>query len=120
MISPALARKVELLLAEAEETEPVSYSLGTPVLPEGEAVRRLVDLGGEIVPYLIDVSRGEAPGKRHAYVALVLGRLGAEVSREPLRDLHTRYQRREPKDAWDYAVIGQCSRALERLMNGAA
>jgi hypothetical protein len=117
MTSPALAQRVDSLLAEAEKADPVSYNLGTPVLIQGDPVSRLVDLGAEIVPYLIDVSRGDASSRRHAYVALVLGRIGEAAAIAPLRDLCARYQRREPKDEWDYAVIGQCNHAMSQLEN---
>jgi hypothetical protein len=110
-----LAEKVDTLLGELEGVEPPFESLGTPVLGELYALEKLVSMGADIVPHLVERT-GEAVGaKRLAYLALVLGRIGERQAAEPLRALRTRYQARSAKDEWDYAVIGQCDVALSRL-----
>ncbi|MGH8543019.1 MAG: HEAT repeat domain-containing protein [Gammaproteobacteria bacterium] len=113
--SSALAEKMEALLSDLDRVEPVSYDLGTPELPEPDAVRELANMGTEIVPLLLERMRGKVPKKRMAYIALVLSRIGDVRSLAPLRELRRRYQQREPKDEWDYAAIGQCTLAIEEL-----
>jgi hypothetical protein len=113
--SADLAETIESLLSEAERQEPVSFRLGTPVLPEGGAVRRLVELGAEAVPHLVEATRREDSSRRLAYVALALGRIGDPSAAGPLRELRARCRRRPPRDEWDHAVVGQCNVAIDRL-----
>jgi hypothetical protein len=107
---------VERLLAELDRVEPVSYDLGTPQVPESEAVRQLVDLGPPVVPLLLDeLGEPGASTRRLAGLAAVLDRIGDPRSLPALRDLRERIQRRDTKDEWDYAVIGQATSAIESL-----
>ncbi len=118
MPSLAPADQVDRLLGELDEVEPVSYDLGTPDLPEVDAVRQLVALGPAIVPLLLARMQGEGnvpAKKRAAYIALALGRLGDARALQPLLDLRARYEQRQDKDEWDYAVIGQCNLAIQKL-----
>ncbi len=115
MTSPTPAERVAALVRELDAAEPISYDLGTPELVEVDAVRQLVAMGTAIVPHLLECLEGDAPKKRTAYIALVLNQLGDSRALVPLADLRARYQEREIKDEWDYAVIGQCNLAIERL-----
>lgn len=109
-------KTVDSLLKLIEETEPVFYSLGTPELAENnEAMGQLVGMGAEVVPQLVERIQGNASKKTAAYAAMALGLLGDARAVEPLLGLRLRYQSHEPKDEWDYAVIGQCQVALSRL-----
>jgi len=109
-------KNLDLLLGSLERTQPMFYSHGTPVLAENdEAVRQLVEMGAEIVPDLVRRIQGDIPKATAAYAAMVLGRLGDVRAVGPLSNLRDRYQTREPKDEWDFAVIGQCNIALSRL-----
>lgn len=107
--------EVDSLLDELEKTEPAFESLGTPEPRETDAVRRLVAMGAPIVPHLIERTRAAGSAKTMAYLALILGRIGDARAVTPLRELQARYQAREPKGEWDYAVLGQCNVALGRL-----
>jgi len=49
----------------------------------------------------------------------VLNQLGDVRALAALLDLRARYQQRETKDEWDYAVIGQCNLAIEQLQKQA-
>jgi hypothetical protein len=110
-----LAAKIDSLLSELDVAEPVSFDLGTPELPELDAVPQLVAMETAIVPHLLECIHGNVPKKRIAYIALVLNHLGDVRALAPLLDLRARYQQREIKDEWDYAVIGQCNLAIEQL-----
>ena len=115
MTSLSPSEQVESLLSELDAVEPVSFDLGTPELPEVDAVHQLVSMGTMIVPYLLESIQGNEPKKRVAYIVLVLSRIGDVSALAPLVDLRTHYQQHEPKDEWDYAVIGQCNLAIEQL-----
>jgi hypothetical protein len=115
MKSLTLAEKIDSLLSELDVAEPVSFDLGTPELPDLDAVHQLVAMGAAIVPYLLERIHGNAPKKRIAYIALVLSNLGDVRALAPLLDLRARFQQREIKDQWDYTVIGQCNFAIEQL-----
>jgi hypothetical protein len=107
---------VESILADLDRVEPVSFDLGTPELPEVDALRRLVALGPPIVPHLLERLRDEGASKqRIAYLVLALNRLGDVRALPILREIRENHQRRESKDEWDYAVIGQCNLAIEQL-----
>ncbi|HMD99872.1 MAG TPA: hypothetical protein VKM93_21405 [Terriglobia bacterium] len=115
MESLTLADQVDSLLSELDAAEPVSFDLGTPELPELDAVHQLVAMGTAIVPHLLECAQGNAPKKRVAYIAMVLNQLGDVRALAPLLDLRAHHQQREIKDEWDYAVIGQCDLAIEQL-----
>jgi hypothetical protein len=110
-----LADRVDKLLGELEGVEPPFESLGTPVLGESDALDKLVSMGAEIVPLLVERTRENVGGKKLAYIALVLSRIGERQAAEPLRALRARLQAWPAKDQWDYAAIGQCDIALARL-----
>lgn len=115
MKSLTLAEQIDSLLSEVDVAEPVSFNLGTPELPEFEAVHQLVAMGTMIVPHLLERIHVNVPKKRIAYLTLVLNHLGDIRALAPLLDLRARYQQREIKDEWDYAIIGQCNLAIEKL-----
>jgi hypothetical protein len=115
MTSLKRAEKAKSLLNELDAVEPVSFNLGTPELAETDAVHQLVAMGAAIVPYLLESIQGDKPKRRVAYVVLALNRIGDIRAIAPLIDLRAYYQQREPKDEWDYAVIGQCNLAIEHL-----
>lgn len=113
MDQTALREKIERLLKSLEEQD-TEYSLGTPELYETDIVRELAGLGGEVIPYLIELLKTR-PAKVVAYIVLVLGKMGDARAVESLRELKATYEAREPKGEWEYAVIGQCNVALEAL-----
>ncbi len=119
MTSLTPAKKVDSLLSDLNRVEPISFDLGTPELFEIDAVRQLLAMGTAIVPHLLECLQGNVSKKRIAYVVLVLNHLGDVRALAPLRDLRARYQQRETKDEWDYAVIGQCNLAIEQLQKRA-
>jgi hypothetical protein len=119
MNSLALARKVDLLLSDLEQVDPISFNLGTPELPEVDAMHQLVNMGPVVVPCLLKRLLGEPSKKRIAYIVLVLKNIGDIRALESLFDLQTRFQKREIKDEWDYAVIGQCTLAIKHLQEAA-
>jgi len=106
---------VDRLLGELDRAEPPFESLGTPIVAGGDALQKLISMGAEIIPHLVERMGETADAKRLAYFALILGRIGEKQAREPLRVLRARFQARPSKDEWDYAVIGQCDIALSRL-----
>ena len=110
-----VADNVDRLLGELEKVEPPFETLGTPVLGETDAVKRLVLMGGKIVPNLLERTKETSSPKRLAYIALILGRIGDQRAVEPLRVLRARFQGQASKSMWDYAVIGQCDVALSKL-----
>jgi hypothetical protein len=114
-----LAERVDSLLDELDTINPASFDLGTPELTEVNAANELVSMGTAVVPQLLERVRGNVSKQRIAYIALVLNRLGDVRALGPLLDLRARYQESEPKDQWDYAVIGQCNLAIEQLQNKA-
>lgn len=115
MKAHALTEIIDSLLSELDVAEAVSFDLGTPELPDLDAVHQLVDMGTAIVPHLLECIHGNVLKKRIAYIALVLNHLGDIRALAPLLDLRACYQQREFKDKWDYAVIGQCNLAIEQL-----
>jgi hypothetical protein len=115
MNSFSLAQKVESLLRDLDGAEPLSFDLGTPDLPETDAVHSLVSMGPVVVPYLLEHLQRKDPKKRIAYIVLVLNHLGDARALAPLLALRTRYQEREIKNEWDYAIIGQCNLAIRQL-----
>ena len=115
MQSLSLPEKIDSLLSELDAVEPVSYDLGTPGLPEVDAMRQLIAMGTEIVPHLLERLSGAESKKRIAYIVLVLKYLGDVRALAPLLDFCARFRQRETKDEWDYAVIGQCNLAIEQL-----
>jgi hypothetical protein len=115
MNSLTLPEKVDSLLSELDLAEPVSFDLGTPELPELDAVRELAAMGTAIVPHLLERMQSNVPKKRIAYIVLVLNRLGDLRALAPLLDLRMRYQQSKIKGEWDYAVIGQCNLAIQAL-----
>jgi hypothetical protein len=115
MPSDTPVEQVDSVLRELDLAEPVSFDLGTPELCVNEPVRQLVARGTPIVPYLLDYLRGDIPKKRVAYIVLALREIGDIRALTLLIDLRARYQKREPKDEWDYAVIGQCNLAIEQF-----
>lgn len=115
MEQAGLAQKVDSLLDELNQVDPVSYDLGTPELPEVNALDELVEMGQEITPLLIERIRQSNSSKRIAYAVMALNRLGDIRALDSLRELCARYQTIETKDEWDYAVIGQCNAAIEAL-----
>lgn len=114
-VTPDPIRKAEQLLDVLERTEPAFYGSGTPQPDETEEARELIAMGPAIVPHLIARMRDDVSSKKAASIALVLGRIGDARAAEPLRELCERYERREAKDEWDYAVIGQCNVARSRI-----
>ena len=114
-----LREKVQALLAELEQQPPTAYDLGTPQLAETPAVESLVRMGAVIEPELIEAMDSSASRKQVAYAILVLGRLGEQQALEPLKRLRERYEGRQSKDEWDFAVIGQCNTAIAELQRHA-
>lgn len=115
-MSSAEREDIEQILAELDLAEPVSFDLGTPDLQDVDAVWRLVALGPPIVPRLLEQIRERGiPKKRIAYVVLALARLDGIGTMPALCELRERFQRREFKDEWDYAVIGQCNLAIKEI-----
>jgi HEAT repeat protein len=119
MKSLAFTSKIDSLLSDLDQAEPVSFDLGTPELPDLDAVHQLVAMGTEIVPHLLERLQGDGPKQRTAYIVQVLNQLGDVRALAALLDLRARYQQRETKDEWDYAVIGQCNLAIEQLQKQA-
>jgi HEAT repeat protein len=109
------SQKIDALLGQLQQAEPVADDLGTPVLAEPDAVQQLVAMGPAAVPLLVQRLEGDRPPKEVAYVALVLGRIGDPRAVAPLKAMRDRYGAREPKDRWSQAAIGQANAALERL-----
>jgi len=112
-LSPA--QKMDALLRELARTEPVFESLGTPEPKETDAFRAVVEMGASVVPHLIERTREDDESLALAYVALALGRIGDRRAIPALQALRMRYEARQTKDMWDYAVIGQSNVALARL-----
>jgi hypothetical protein len=110
-----LTEKVDSVLRSLDSVDSISFDLGTPELPEVDAVQDLVTMGPPIVPLLLERVFEDGPKKRIAYTVLILHRIGDPRAAEPLQKLRARYQEHENKDEWDYAVIGQCNLAIERL-----
>lgn len=107
---------IESILADVDRVDPVWFDLGTPELPDVDAVQRLVSLGPPIVPHLLERLRDDGvPKKRIAYLVLALARLGDIRALSALRELRESHQRRESRHVWDYVVIGQCNLAIEHL-----
>ena len=102
------------MLAKLEQQEVVIIELGTPQIFETEEVNELVELGPEIVPYLIELLGSESP-KKVAYIVLILGNIRDKRALEPLQKLRAEYQSLEHKTEWNYAVIGQCNTAIATL-----
>jgi hypothetical protein len=119
MTPAGLREKVQALLAELEQQPPAAYDLGTPRLAETPAVESLVRMGPAIEPELIERMERSASKKQVAYAVLVLGRLGEQQALEPLKRLRERYEGRQSKDEWDFAVIGQCNTAISELQRRA-
>jgi hypothetical protein len=114
-----LVGKVDSFLNDLDRVEPLSFDLGTPELPEVDAVHELVNMGTEIVPLLLERIQQNGSKKRIAYSVLVLKHIGAVQALAPLLDLRTRYQQLETKNEWDYVVIGQCNLAIAHLEKNA-
>lgn len=114
MINSTLQKKIDLLLRSLEAQELFIYELGTPQPIETDAIKKLVDLGPQIVPYLIELTKSETP-KKLVYIVLVLGRLGDARAIEALRELRKKYMILKAKTEWEYAVIGQCNIAIDLL-----
>jgi hypothetical protein len=110
-----LAEKVDSLLNDLDRIEPMSFDLGTPELSEVDAMHELVNLGTEIVPLLLERIQRNVAKKRTAYIVLVLNHIGDIRALAPLLDLRVHYQELDKKDEWDYAIIGQCSLAIEQI-----
>ena len=111
----ALSEKVDSFLSELEAVEPISFDLGTPEIPEVDTLNQLVAMGTEIVPHLLECLQDNAPKNRVSYIVLVLNRIGDIRALPPLCNLRARYQQHMNKNEWDYAVIGQCNLAIEKL-----
>jgi hypothetical protein len=110
--------RIESLLDAIAADQQEIYELGTPQPFETQAVRELIAMGPQIVPYL--QQRAErSPAKLTASIVLALGELGDRNLVEWLRQLRTKYENLEKKTAWDYSVIGQSNAAIERLDKGA-
>jgi hypothetical protein len=109
--------RIRALLDALAAREPLAHDLGTPQPLEAEELTELVALGPDAVPVLSELAPN-VPARSAAYIAVALGRLGDPRAFQPLRDLRAAYQRREPKSEWDFAVIGQCTRALSSLVGG--
>jgi hypothetical protein len=120
MNQQGIGDKIDSLLGELERAEAVSFDLGTPELPEGDALKELVAMGAAIVPHLLSRVGEDTPKKRVAHIASVLRALGDRRALEPLLAVRMRFERLEGKDAWDYAVIGQCNLAIEALRRSGA
>ena len=106
--------EVDRLLNALENQEVPIYELGTPDLLETEDTNALINMGQKIVPYLVMRSE-ESPSKTTAYIVYILGRLGDRNVVPHLLKLRERFQKLDAKTEWDYAVIGQCNLAIERL-----
>lgn len=118
MKSPRLAQKVDSLLRDLESGSTLSFDLGIPELQETGAFHELISIGPEVVPHLLDRLQGNASKKLVAYIVLALNRIGDIRALAPLSALQARYQEREMKDEWDFAVIGQCNLAIKQLQEG--
>jgi hypothetical protein len=112
--SADLRNRIRALLDALAAREPVAYDLGTPQLVEAEELDELVALGDEAVLVLTELA-ATLPARPAAYAVLALGRIGERRTIPALRELRTAYERREPKDGWDFAVIGQATLALRTL-----
>lgn len=111
----SIEAQIEEALTEVDSVEPGSYQLGTPELPETDALQNLVGMGTAAVPHLLARLGDEQPSKRVAVIVRALSRIGYRPALEDVTKVLARYERRHPKNAWDYAVIGQCRLAIERL-----
>ena len=114
-MSSGAQAEISELLDGLERSEPVSWSSGTPDLTESEPVERIVELGRDIVPFLIEELKRDAAPQRTAYVVLSLRSIGDARAVGAIADVAARYRAREPKNEWDHAVIGQAEIALEQL-----
>lgn len=115
MTSLELEVKVNTLISELDEAEPVSFDLGTPEILDSDAMHQLVSMGDVIVPYLIIRMSVGTTKKQIVYIVRALGKLKNVQALEPLRELRTSFQEREFKDEWDYAVIGECNLTIDEL-----
>jgi hypothetical protein len=115
MTAPAaFVSRIRTLLDALAAREPVAYDLGTPQLVEAAELDELVALGGEAVAVLMELA-ATLPARPAAYAVLALGRIGEQRTVPALRGLRAAYEGREPKDEWDFAVIGQATLALRAL-----
>jgi len=112
--SAAFVSRIRALLVALAARDPVAYDLGTPQLVEAEELDELVALGGDAVAVLMELA-ATLPARPAAYAVLALGRIGEQHTVQALRELRAAYERREPKDEWDFAVIGQATLALRAL-----
>jgi hypothetical protein len=112
--------RIEELLRNLDSSEPGSYQLGTPELAETDDLRQLVALGAGAVPSLLSRLRDEQSSKRAAFIVLALNRIGYRPALEPIAEILARYENRPHKNAWDYALIGQCRLAIAHLRNAPA
>lgn len=114
-MSGKIAAKIDSILASLETVEPTWDSLGTPEPAETEDFVKLVAMGEDAVPHLIARASLRDSPRQMAYIAKALGRIGDPIAVTTLRELRQVFQAKEPKNEWDFAVIGQCNVALSRL-----
>ena len=106
--------RIESLLAALTDLESPASDLGTPVLVEIRELDDVVALGLIAVPHLLSLLSNQ-PAKKVAYLVLILNRIGDRKALGHLRRLRSDYQALNPKDEWDFAVIGQCNLAIHVL-----
>jgi hypothetical protein len=108
-------KEIDELLNTLNEEQTVSFGLGTPHLTESNTFRKLIAKGPSAVPHLLRLLQLHPTKKITAYIVMALGQLSDNSAIKYLVDLQTSFQHHEPKDMWDYAVIGQCKIAIENL-----
>ena len=106
--------RVDAVLAAIAMREPPGSDLGTPELFEPPEFQELEQFGPGIVDHLVDLSRRADP-RIGAYAVMLLGRLANVSQAGDLQDICDQYNARPDKGPWDYAVIGQCQRALRAI-----
>jgi HEAT repeat protein len=108
------AERSRLIQTLAEE-EPAFFSLGTPVLVDGDATRALVADGRDAVPQLIRALEADDP-KVAMYAAYCLGQIGDPSAAPHLRSLSSRYAAKEPASEYDTGVASVATAAADRLV----
>lgn len=103
-----------LIEALAEE-EPAFFSLGTPVLADGDVTRALVADGQAAVPQLVRALEGD-DSKIAMFAAYCLGQIGDRSAVPHLLSLRSRYTAKEPTSEFDLGAVSAATAALDRLV----
>lgn len=113
--SPELNREtIKKLICSFADYEPLFASLGTPFLVDTQATEALVQMGITAVPALLKALDAEN-SKIVMYAAYCLGQIGDRSVLQKLQQTKEKFRVKEPKNEYDFAVIGAINQAEEKF-----